>query len=291
MAVTGRHESLYTMFSQFFFSPLHPRYVKVAQSAATIVQKDVETLVANGLTGNRWPNHGRQTQTILKNTQLWSIKTSVDRPIPPGTSGGKASLSSAVCGLERFLPCWFIGICRHQWCLELVFPPAYGQFFCGENKPSLCFSLSSSARSSIHPRRPRSPSSPPVPSPFWRMCVRARARGSHVLMTERDWLSEWGIKKSKHSRGGQAAAIDRWATALGHNGRIQSASGDGYPPSGLIFDTTKVGRLFDMLGVLFSAGTAICGRSQLRRRQQVARDQMQRLRSPFLMSSTAAWLR
>lgn len=46
-----------------------------------------------------------------------------------------------------------------------------------------------------------------------------------------------------------------------------------------------------MLGVLFSTGTAICGRAPLRRRQQVARDQMRRLRSPFLMSSTAAWLR
>lgn len=46
-----------------------------------------------------------------------------------------------------------------------------------------------------------------------------------------------------------------------------------------------------MLGVLFSTGTAICGRSQLRRRQQVVRDQMQRLPSPFLMSSTAARLR
>lgn len=42
----------HTMFSQFFF-PLHPRYVKVALSAATIVQKDVEALVANCLTGNR----------------------------------------------------------------------------------------------------------------------------------------------------------------------------------------------------------------------------------------------
>lgn len=58
-------------------------------------------------------------------------------------------------------------------------------------------------------------------------------------MTERDWLSEWGIKKPKHTRRGRTAAIDHWATALKYNEWIQSASGDGYLPSGQIFDTQK----------------------------------------------------
>lgn len=42
------------------------------------------------------------------------------------------------------------------------------------------------------------------------------------------------VNEALKSRNTLAAAVDHWAAALEHNGRIQSSSGDGYQPSGLM---------------------------------------------------------
>lgn len=170
------------------------------------------------------------------------------------------------CGLERFLACWFIGICRHQSCLYLVFPPAYGQFFCDENKPSLCFSLSSSLRPSIYPYLPHFPSSClsclslPLCDTYSTRALTLGESCSH----DWTWLTQW-IRHEKlyHTHWGWAAAIDHWATALKYNEGIQNASGDGYLPSGQIFDTQSR-TLVGLLCLLFvTRRLAICDRSQI----------------------------
>ena len=85
--------------------------------------------------------------------------------------------------------------------------------------------------------------------------------GSHVLMTELGGLSEWGINRSKHTQWGRAVCIDHWAAALKYNEWIQRASGDGYLPSGQIFDTQSR-TLVELLDLLFVTDTVICSRSQ-----------------------------